>query len=434
VAVQTLQANLQVGESVFLVRGDGAQLETIPTLAAFQIVPNLAALALALAPNGGRAQVLDQNTEYVLDTANTFAPDGQLIVAATGGGNWFRRSKSFVVGNFFLWAAGNKKIIGLGPGQLALAGPNTVVPDIVLDLTAVLDAGHTLLNVTPDTSGNLWSVGYRIVAASLSKVYRVPLSRALASGAPVPDVILQNSSGVGTAGVWEALFDKTNSMWLVDNSVSNNPAKLLKIAAAQYATSGTPTALAQISALSLNISAPQNCCFDAYGNIWLANFGGPGGTASVSQVSAAQLAVPGASTVVPPVVWSGSNFVGPSAVLFAPSGLLWVADYATGGATSTLKAFDPTQATGNPAPTFTITCADFFGSDGLAFDAVGNLWLSNGDNGKFVQIAAADLTSSGLKVARSVLTQTAVANPGGCSFSNNVQRSGLVGSGAPVSP
>lgn len=394
------------------------------------ITANLTTLAaLAGYPDGSHVFVLDQQEMYVLSAANTFVPFSPLIVTATGGGNWFRRSVQFVVSNFFLWVAlsnasggagANKAVVGYGPGQQALTGTQALlVPDVRLDMSALLAASATYqpTDVTSDPDGNLWVTAWSSNGSVGAKLFRLPVSQILTTHAPTPDITLN----FGAGSIAYHLFDKTNQLYQITNIAGAGGQKVNRIA--QYAYQHSTTS--QVSITGWTIAAahsPQNPVFDTYGNLWLACFGAG---ASITQISAAQLAS-ASGALVGAVVWTGAGLVGPAGIVMGQNTAAWVTDYATGGATSALKLFDATAVTGTPAPTITITSADMLGAEVSRFDTSGNIWVGSADNGSVIRIAAADLASSGVKVAALKITAPAGASILGMGFARDVQRSGLI--------
>lgn len=402
------------------------------TVFAGNIVSSLANLSLlAGCSTGTPCYVASEQETYVYDASSTFVADGKLIVTGLGAGRWFRKSKRYVVGNFFLWATGpfsTKKIIGFGPGQQALTGAQSITPDIVLDITAAMVSTNTPFDVCPDAQGNLWVTAYRTNLTA--QILRFDLSTILGSGSPTPSISLV-TTGSGTAAVWAIAFDRSNSLWGLVNSNTSGLTKIQKFAAYEIAVSGTPTPAANYT--NTAIGSAQAPLFDSFGNMWTACFAGGTTTPGVAMFTAAQLSVLGSAAIaVPTVFWSGSNFTGPSGACFGPDGALWIVDYAAGGAAASVKKFDPTQATGNAAPSITITSSSLFGTNNIVFDNAGNMWAANADNGKVVRIAASDLTTSGAKTAALVVTQPSLSFLANLSFPLNTQRSGTLPSGLPL--
>lgn len=410
----------------------------------FLLADTLTQLALLTAPsgNGTRAQVLDQQTEYVLDRSNVFTPDGLYIVKSlTGAGNWFRRSKAYVVANFFAWSAnnwngnaGNARVIGFSPAQLAAGG--SVTPDIVLNTSAVALTWFQL-GMAVDNLGNIWVASYKSGSGILnSNLFKIPLAKVMAGGVVTPaDCTVLQFDNLNNFGSWDLAFDRFSNLWLTP-STSANGSQMIRLAPAQYAVSGTVVPRTVLTSIS-GIKGGQGIAFDGVGNLWGAGFGSAGNT--VSYATAAQLAVLGTVATVPPVIWSGTNFPanGPSAVQQGPTGAMWVSQYVTGAGNGLLNAFDPTAATGNPVPAISISSTSFNGAGACEFDRSGNAWVCNEDAGAtgphFVLIAAADLTSSGAKVPARTLSVVGTAGfYTGIRFPNNPQRSGLVASGSPI--
>jgi hypothetical protein len=339
-------------------------------------------------------------------------------VAAFGGGNWFRRSKAYVVANFTMWVAcGNasaKYIAGYTPGQLLVTA--TVQPDIL-----ILNANNTGSSVTvvADMLGNLWWSRSR--SASNNIILKIALKDTLQSGTPVEQVALN----LGNTGSSWLAFDKNNNLWSVIGS-----AAFQMYTPEQYAVSGTPTPT--ISIQPRGVAGGQlYILFDDRNNLWSVSFSSP----SVSMMSEGQCRFSSTLTQNPAFVWSGANFVGCSGFAFGPTGLLWVANY-VGGAGS-IKAFDPTSPTsGNQAPTITLTSTSFVGLTDLNFDINGNLWAMNFDNTKILRIPAASLGVSGAVVPDIIVTPTtptgALTSAFSFNFAQHPNRSGLLPSGAPI--
>lgn len=412
-----------------------------------QVVPAALILAGSLAqlanvnPNTGTgttAQVADQGVNYVLDRANTFAADGFWILAANGGGNWFRRSKAHVVSQSFCWVCpfgGNvpndNQLFGYGPGAQAAGA---AVEEIRIDLRALTAADSTnVVNVIVDSLGNLWAFAFG-ASNALGVAYKINLSDCLATGVPVPDVTVRKV-GPGNAQVSGA-FDKTNAFWTACNAGTN---QYVKYAATAIAPSGTTTAQTPDIIVSQNPVAvvtsadPEFLCFDAEGNLWVSCFGTGAGvtTGCVLVLTAAQLAA--TATVSATAVWSGSNFKGPQGLAFSPLGVLWVANYSTGGAASFVNSHVPqAPATGNQAAVVHLTGIN--GTTGLAFDRSGNLWVVSADDKKTYKLTPAQLAASGAVVPTISLGNSVGAFPQAVAFPNDPTRSGLVAAGAPASP
>lgn len=390
------------------------------------IVPTLAALATLTAPNGASAFVLDQNEPYRLDTSNSFATFSPLIISATGGGRWFRRSKAYVVANSVLWVTGaqdtaHNKVFGLTPGQLLVSNP-AIVPDIVLDFSALLPAGGLTSELCTDAQGNLWLATLNS-GATPGVNYKFALGDCLKSGSPAPAVALTGLSGVTDAQASVVCFDKQNNLWVGGNQ------RFRQIGQYQAALTGAPTPLVVLGNAATFSAGNRYLIFDAVGNLWFTN--SFGGTAQISRITPAQYAASNAA-IVPSVVWSGAN-VGPVQDLaFDSNGLLWAVEYVTGLGNGRIKAFDPTQPTGNPAPVINITSASLSGGVGLCFDSAGNLWIGNNDNGTLLKFDKASLGSSGAKVPSVALKQTVVDFLACNRFSLDPQRVGVAPSGVPL--
>lgn len=402
--------------------------------------------ALAGYPNGSAVYVVDQAETYRLDTANAFTLSSPLIVSATGGGRWFRKSKAYVIGNFTLWACefggsgGNfnsNKVGGFTPGQITASNSNN--PEIVLDLSGFVPvATNCVLDVLPDNFGNLW-VSEQVLPHDAThaqgSTFKLLLKDCLQSGAPTPAVTLSANTALPVDSLWEfAAFDKQNNLWIVyTQHGSTGQCTILKYGQHLYAQTGSP--LPDIQIKISPVASDTSCIiFDAQGNAWLSgDF--PGGTSCiVYMLTPSQLAA-SSTGLAPAVVWTGSNFERVAAtcgcMTFGPTGLLWFTFY-SGNA---VAAWDPrSPVSGNPAPAIILTCAQFNLPNSLDFDAQGNMWVYNDGDSLLYRIPAAQLTASGAVTPDIILSQTLLAFGSVISFPNNPDRSGLLPSGVPVTP
>lgn len=384
---------------------------TLPTA-----VPDLFALeALTGVPDGVSVYVIDQAEAYRYEAANNFTPFLPLILPASEGGRWFRRSKAFVIGNYTMWSlynSGGPFVAGWTPGQQQVSSANA--PEIILSLSN-LDVNPLLSDVCVDGWGNLWITSYR--SAGVGVVGKIALHDTLQSGTPTPRTIINN--GRGKFGI----FDRGNNF--LTTGPDGNTVRRLSPTQYRFQMTNTPTPIVALTVAGWVVNTDTRGVVDAFGNLWLGRYS----QHSVNQISAAQQQANNAA-LVPAVVWSGANVAGPEGLAFGPNGLLWLADYDS----NSVKAYDPAQPTGNPAITFTITTpAGFFNNPaGLAFDPLGNLWVGNYTDLKLMRFDAAQLTSSGAKVPPVVLTGKPSAGTNGLnviSFPNDPTRAGALLSG-----
>lgn len=395
---------------------------------------------------GSMVYVAEQGEYYQLDATNTFAVHPTLVIAATGGGRWFRRSKAYVVGNFTMWVCpfggpsagfGANVINGYTPGQQIVAGTTA---DIVLDVSAAFTNDQAVFDVVVDNLNNIWVTSFDDHhSAATGRSAKYLLKDILASGAPTASVVI-NQPAAAITSVWASLgFDKQNNLWAAfPKHGTGGIATFLQYGQYSYSISGTPNPRISITLAAGNAvgqlpnPSPDTAffAFDADGNLWAA-IGTSGG--GIFMISKEQL-LSGTTSLFPAVRWEGSNFTGMDAqgLAFAPNGDLWVADYAN----SSLKSYDVRNpVSGNQAPLLTITSAgNLNGPDGICFDGSGNLWVANDNDSKVLKFAAADLSTGGAKTPVVVITPPNISFGNMIAFPNNPQRSGLVSSGAPITP
>ncbi|HEX3946794.1 MAG TPA: hypothetical protein VHW47_03775, partial [Acidimicrobiales bacterium] len=215
---------------------------------------------------------------------------------------------------------------------------------------------------------------------------------------------------------WMATGDGSGDLW-VANCTSDS---VVEFTAAQLTSSGSPVPAVTLSWNgSGSLACPEGIAFDGNGNLWVSTLGGTGGlagTGSVVEFTAGQLGSSGSPTpavTLTAPTGTGTVLAGPYALAFDGSGNLWVSNFLS----STLDQYSPVQqgAGGSPAPAVVIgsSSGSLYGPTGLAFDGSGNLWVANYSGDSLVELAAATLTVSGTPTptVRLTATGTSLAKP-----------------------
>lgn len=290
----------------------------------------------------------------------------------------------------------------------AVRGNDSIVPPVydgnAAPTTATVTAGSTTpMAVTyalRPGSGMLWIPlwGDSFEAVGYAR------SQLLTSGSPTPDVSLAGTTNLGEG----IAFDGEGNMW-----VSDMGGYLYRYDAASLASSGAPTPAVTIDATAYGSLA--GLAFDASGNLWTADFWNN----RLLGYSPAQLTADGAPTPSVVISANGSSLSRPVAVSFDGQGNLWVANRDA----STVVSFSPAQltATGTPAPTVTLNTSggSLESPYAMAFDAGGNLWVSN-ISATVVRFDAAQLTSSGNPTPAATIDHSSLGNnPLGLAFDAN---------------
>lgn len=240
-----------------------------------------------------------------------------------------------------------------------------------------------------DRRGNLW------VALGAGELRRYPASGLGSSGVKTPDVILSGSAlGAGTPGPIAIAFDAAGHLWTTIG-FSN---KVLRFGASQLTTSGSPTPEVELTGLG----DVAGLAFDAAGNLWVGD--STSGAPRVHKVAAASL---GASGAVSPVTSIDAkdtspvvSFTGPTGLAFDAVGNLWVA-YGTSGVVVRLT---PAELGGSGTVTVTPSVQiDAGGPKEIAFDEAGNLWMAY-NSGKISRLSPAQLGVSGAPTPEAVIT------------------------------
>jgi streptogramin lyase len=168
-------------------------------------------------------------------------------------------------------------------------------------------------------------------------------------------------------------------------------------------TSGLPTTVAS----GTHLDDPTGLAFDDGGNLWVANYR----SSSIVMYRASELDHSGAPRPAVTIAGARASLKGPNRLAFDKAGNLWVANYGA----NTLAAFSRQQLrTGGDTEAAIVLRAsqgDFNQPTGLAFDAMGNLWITNQQGDSAIEIAGSDLARSGAPTPSLILKQP--GGPGG---------------------
>lgn len=206
-------------------------------------------------------------------------------------------------------------------------------------------------------------------------------SAQLAAGEPPTAEVSLSEAGAPT-GEFVA-FDGSGNAWVVPFATDT----IRRFDAARLATSGAVVADA---AITVNGGPYSGLAFDAGGNLWLVDTG----SEAVVKVTPAQLAAGG--TVDPGVAVGndGASLPDPCGLAFDADGNLWVSNVGGG-----IVRFTPAQlaASGTPAPDVQLGSAGGapLSACGIAFDGDGRLWIGDFGTDTVLGYTPAQLAASG---------------------------------------
>ncbi|MGH9261073.1 MAG: hypothetical protein ACRD08_14450, partial [Acidimicrobiales bacterium] len=180
---------------------------------------------------------------------------------------------------------------------------------LLLPLVAACRDDSTTPNPSPSpvpAQNGLWTV-----SGSASAILRLDPTQLSDTGERDPATTLTTPSArlQTLAGV---AFDDAGDLWIA----SEDDALLLAFSSDALTSSGSKAARTVIAPMAGSFTGPTGLAFDAWGHLWVADFG----TATLNRFDASQLAAGGAQA--PAVVLHLAGH--PTAIAFDAAGSLWV--------------------------------------------------------------------------------------------------------------
>ena len=259
----------------------------------------------------------------------------------------------------------------------------TVYDGAVTDASVAVSAGATatasVSYAARPGSGDLWVVANGTATATLA-AYSAAQLAASTGAAPATAV----ATGAATAVLFGAAFDASGNLWVTDEGDN----AVVEFASSQLAASGSPTPAVTLGTNGSSLNKPTGLAFDASGNLWVANYGNN----TVVEFAASQLAASGNPTPRATLSATAGSLSLPAGLAFDAAGNLWVAN---AGNSIVEYPAGLLGATGSPAPTVTLAGGILSNPAGLAFDADGNLWVANEGTDQVLGFTPTDLARSG---------------------------------------
>ena len=248
-----------------------------------------------------------------------------------------------------------------------------------------------------DGDGNVWVARW----SSVASLVRFAAADLVASGAPVPDVVIDSSDLAVLEGPLGLAFDAEGALW-VSGYHSNT---LVKYGPAQLAASGSPAPQVVLSGSGTTLAAPCGLAIDSAGALWVANLA----TSTVIKFAPAQLATSGAPVPEVSISSTAGYLAGAYALAFDTQDNLWVSPLSS----DSIVRLDADQllASGSTVPSARVT--DFGIPKGLAFDHAGDLWVN--------------------RLSGAVSTLVRIADPGSLTMASSAEFATIVELDFPVS-
>jgi sugar lactone lactonase YvrE len=300
---------------------------------------------------------------------STAPPSGSIVLWVANSG----LSKTGTATN----AANANSILGYTASQIATG--TTAAPAVKL----ITNSGNG--GIALDAAGNLW-----VSEPSDNSIAEYTAAQVKKSGQPKPSVVI-SADADGSLDLPEAIaMDGNGNLWVANSAAAGSGANtVVEFTPSQLAASGSPRPAVRLAAIAGSINNPQGIAFDPLGNLWVSDSG------AVNEFSAPQLAASGAPV---PAVTIGDDGLGslngPEGITFDAQGNLWVAVFFSNLVVG--YSSDQLAVSGNPVPAVIVRSGDQSALNnpcGLAFDATGDLWVSNYTTSWLLKFVAKELTS-----------------------------------------
>jgi sugar lactone lactonase YvrE len=209
----------------------------------------------------------------------------------------------------------------------------------------------------PPPAGGLWTI-----SGSSSAILYFDPAQVRDTVVDATTVITTPSAALNTLAA--VAFDRAGSLWVIG---MDDPV-LLAFEPGALASSGFKSAHTIVVPTAVSLRSPTGLAFDANQRLWVADFSGTLNRFDVQQIAEGGMQPPRV------VVNVGGNA---SSIAFDAEGSLWVSD----NVNNAIRKYTAEQlaTSGSPDPDVVLrsTNLSLVNPAGLAFDALGNLWVAN---------------------------------------------------------
>ena len=268
-----------------------------------------------------------------------------------------------------------------------------------------LAAAIAILMLTCGTPSHAWcaNLWVSVTSGSGGGIESYTPGQLAKSGTPTPIHLSTFDSATGIA------FDESHNLWAV---IDGN--KVVRFTTAQLKNlERDPNPAPGVIIKSMAFKSLYGCGFDHEGNLWVVDVE----KGSFDELSEAQLDA-GSGNVMPHIVITSPDLVGPSFVTFDKLGNTWV-DSKNGDQIAKFTAGELTSGGSKSADILLSDdggCTNLCSPGEIAFDQRGNLWVPNEDAKTVVEYAKDQLTSSGKPAPMVTLSSAIFDAPWGAVF------------------
>jgi sugar lactone lactonase YvrE len=278
---------------------------------------------------------------------------------------------------------------------VSITAPAGVTPSVVVNGPG----GYQQTLTKSDTLSGLMAGTYTVRATNV--VNGDPVVSTVETGVITGSPAALGPGEVATAAVTYRPRPGSGALWIVGNiDTTTNLAYAFGPGALLVSGAPAPSVALQVPHIPTHNGDVDAIAFDTAGNLWLGHYQ----LNTVTEVPAQALATSGA--VSEAITIGGNGLRATQGLAFDAHGNLWVSNNLPIGQGYTIVEYSAAQlsVSGSPVPVVTLSGTALQGPEQIAFDPSGDLWVANSGTSDLIEYTPAQLASGGDQVPAMTLS------------------------------